>query len=50
MEQQGLLKSKLQSGCGRARRVYIATAAGKRALAEAKLKVSELYHEMNEAN
>ncbi|WP_260705932.1 PadR family transcriptional regulator [Edaphobacter flagellatus] len=49
MEKQGLLRSTLQSGGGRDRRVYKATAAGKRALAEAKLKVSELYHEMNEA-
>lgn len=48
MERQGLLKSKLESGGGRARRVYTATTAGRRALSEARLKVRELYDEMNE--
>jgi DNA-binding PadR family transcriptional regulator len=48
MEQQGLLRSKLRSGGGRARRVYTATAAGIRALAEARVKVSELYREMDQ--
>jgi PadR family transcriptional regulator PadR len=48
MEEQGLLRSKKQAGNGRARRVYSATAAGRRALTEAHAKVRELLREMDE--
>jgi PadR family transcriptional regulator, regulatory protein PadR len=48
MEEQGLLRSKQQAGGGRARRVYTATAAGRRALKEAHEKVRELLREMDE--
>jgi PadR family transcriptional regulator, regulatory protein PadR len=48
MEEIGLLRSKQQAGGGRPRRVYTATAAGRRALAEAHDKVRELLREMDE--
>lgn len=48
MEEQGLLRSKPQAGGGRARRVYTATPAGRRALTEAHEKVRELLREMDE--
>lgn len=48
MEEQGLLRSKLSAGGGRPRRMYAATAAGKRALREAHDKVRELLREMDE--
>jgi DNA-binding PadR family transcriptional regulator len=48
MEAQGLLHSKEASGSGRARRVYRATAAGRKALKEGHEKVRELLREMDE--
>jgi PadR family transcriptional regulator PadR len=48
MEAQGLLRSKTASGSGRPRRVYTATAAGRKALKEGHEKVSELFREMEE--
>jgi DNA-binding PadR family transcriptional regulator len=48
MEAQGLLRSKEASGSGRARRVYRATAAGRKALKEGHEKVRELLREMDE--
>ena len=48
MEKQGLLRSKEQLGSGRARRVYTATASGRRALAEGHERVRELLREMEE--
>jgi len=48
MEKQGLLRSRQEAGGGRARRVYTATAAGRRALAEGHEKVRELLREMDE--
>jgi PadR family transcriptional regulator, regulatory protein PadR len=48
MEEQGLLRSKLSAGGGRDRRMYTATAAGKRALKEGHEKVRELLREMDE--
>lgn len=48
MEAQGLLRSKTANGGGRARRIYTATAAGRKALKEGHEKVRELLHEMEE--
>jgi DNA-binding PadR family transcriptional regulator len=48
MEASGLLRSKLTTGPGRPRRVYTATAAGRRALREGHEKVRELLREMDE--
>jgi len=48
MEARGLLRSKTTSGAGRPRRVYTATAAGRKALKEGHEKVRELLHEMEE--
>jgi DNA-binding PadR family transcriptional regulator len=48
MEAQGLLRSKTTSGGGGHRRVYTATAAGRKALKEGHEKVSELLREMEE--
>jgi DNA-binding PadR family transcriptional regulator len=42
------LKSSLQVGGGRKRRVYKITAAGKKALTKAAEKVDELHHELHE--
>ena len=48
MEEQGFLRSKTVSGGGSPRRVYSATAAGRKALAEGHEKVRELLREMDE--
>ncbi len=48
MERGGLLKSELKKVNGRRRRVYSITASGKKVLDKARVKVSELYHELNE--
>jgi DNA-binding PadR family transcriptional regulator len=48
MEQQGLLRSRMEKRDSRVRRVYRATAAGRRALAEGREKVRELLREMDE--
>lgn len=48
LERQGLLRSKMETCDGRVRRVYRATAAGRRALTEGHEKVRELLHEMDE--
>jgi DNA-binding PadR family transcriptional regulator len=48
MERGGLLKSDLKIVQGRKRRVYKITAAGKKALAGATVKVDELHHELHE--
>ncbi|WP_084079971.1 PadR family transcriptional regulator [Edaphobacter aggregans] len=48
MEAQGLLRSKTICESGRTRRVYKATAAGRRALSEGHEKVRELLREMDE--
>jgi PadR family transcriptional regulator len=50
MEQQGLLRSRTEKSGGRVRRVYRATAAGRRALAEGHEKVRELLREMDEGD
>jgi PadR family transcriptional regulator PadR len=48
MERAGLLRSDLKIVQGRKRRVYKMTAAGKRALENAKAKVDELHYELHE--
>jgi DNA-binding PadR family transcriptional regulator len=48
MERGGLLKSELKTVQGRKRRVYKITAAGRKALAGAAVKVDELHHELYE--
>ena len=48
MEKKGYLKSKEEKEGKRIRRVYVATAHGKKALAEAKEKVRELFGELVE--
>jgi PadR family transcriptional regulator, regulatory protein PadR len=48
MERAGLLKSDLKIVQRRKRRVYRVTAAGKKALESAKVKVGELHHELHE--
>src|ERR1700744_5903516 len=48
MEPQGLLRSKAPSGGERPRRVYTATAPGRKALKEGHEKVRELLREMDE--
>ena len=48
MERGGLLKSDLKNLTGRRRRVYRITAAGRRALEKARIKVDELHHELHE--
>ncbi len=50
MERAGLLKSSLDRVAGRNRRVYKITAAGKKALGKAVVKVDELHHEIHEEN
>jgi len=47
MERGGLLKG-VRGGDGDRRRMYRITAAGRRALARAREKVDELYHELHE--
>jgi PadR family transcriptional regulator, regulatory protein PadR len=46
MERQGYLRSRLALNGGRNRRVYRATAAGRKALVTARLRVQELFGEM----
>jgi PadR family transcriptional regulator, regulatory protein PadR len=48
MERQGYLKSKVSLSGGRNRRIYRATAAGRKALVEARTRVKELFGEMFE--
>jgi len=48
LERSGLLRSELKNVSGRRRRIYTITAAGKKALEKAKLKVDELHHELHE--
>jgi DNA-binding PadR family transcriptional regulator len=48
MEEKGYLRSKEQLVAGKVRRAYVATAAGKRALEQAKTKVMELFEEIFE--
>src|SRR4030095_1908631 len=48
MERQGSLRSQLRLNGGRSRRVYRATAAGRRALVVARKRVRELFGEMFE--
>ena len=48
MEGAGLLKSDLKNVSGRRRRVYRITAAGRKALDKARVKVDELHHELHE--
>jgi PadR family transcriptional regulator, regulatory protein PadR len=48
LERAGLLRSAPGVENGRRRRVYRITAAGRRALEKARVKVDELYHELHE--
>lgn len=48
LEAQGYLRSQVKLAGGRNRRVYRATAAGRKALVEAKARVKELFGEMFE--
>lgn len=48
MERQGYLRSRLTLNGGRNRRVYRATAAGRKALVTARQRVQELFGEMFE--
>jgi DNA-binding PadR family transcriptional regulator len=48
LERSGLLKSVLKNVGGHSRRVYKITAAGKKALDKARVKVDELHHELHE--
>lgn len=48
LERGKLLRSQLKNVGGRSRRVYTITAAGRKALAKAKVKVDELHHELHE--
>lgn len=48
MERSGFLQSELKNVQGRRRRIYKMTAAGRKALEKAKLKVDELHHELHE--
>ncbi|MGA8042017.1 MAG: PadR family transcriptional regulator [Terracidiphilus sp.] len=48
MERRGWLRSRTQLISGHQRKVYAATAAGRRALAQARNYVRELFEEMNE--
>lgn len=50
LERAGLLKSASARVQGRQRRLYTITAAGRRALTKAKVKVDELHHELHEAH
>ncbi len=49
LERAGLLKA-VHHGDGERRKMYRITAAGRKALAGAKEKVDELYHELHEAH
>lgn len=46
MERRGWLRSEERLEGGRKRKIYVATAAGRRALAKAREQVRELYEEM----
>jgi DNA-binding PadR family transcriptional regulator len=48
LERKGLLRSQEQRRAGKIRRVYRATAAGRKALVAAKVKVRELFGELFE--
>jgi PadR family transcriptional regulator PadR len=48
MERRGWLRSRTQIMDGHRRKVYTATAAGRRALIQARTYVRELFEEMNE--
>ena len=48
LERQGYLRSQMTLAGGRRRRVYRATAAGRKALVEARARVKELFGEMFE--
>lgn len=48
LERGGLLRSSLKTVAGRRRRVYTITAAGKKALEKARVKVDELHDELHE--
>jgi len=48
LEEKGLLRSREQQVNGRIRRVYLATASGRKALEAAKQKVRELFGELFE--
>jgi len=48
LERNGLLRSTIKTIAGRQKRFYTLTAAGKRALAGAQVKVDELHHELHE--
>lgn len=48
MERRGWLKSRRSVVSGRNRKVYLATAAGRKALIKARQQVKELYEEMSE--
>lgn len=48
MERRGWLRSRTQLIDGHQRKVYVATAAGRRALAQARTYVRELFEEMHE--
>jgi DNA-binding PadR family transcriptional regulator len=48
LERGGLLRSELKNVSGRRRRVYVITAAGRKALEKAKAKIDELHHELHE--
>ena len=48
LERGGYLKSRLESDGGRSRRIYRATAAGRKSLQGAKAKVWELFRELFE--
>lgn len=50
MERAGLLKSLSGGGRGRRPRIYRITAAGRKALANARAKVDELHRELHEAH
>ena len=50
MERQGYLRSRPMLDAGRTRRVYRATAAGRKALVTARKRVQELFGEMFEEN
>jgi PadR family transcriptional regulator PadR len=48
LERGGLLRSELKNVSGRRRRVYTITAAGRKGLQKAKVKVDELHRELYE--
>lgn len=48
LERGGLLRSSLKTVAGRRRRVYAITAAGRKALEKARVKVDELHDELHE--